>query len=205
MMAVTGLVLPAELETPAQTLFEEFQFFHQGYRRRFFDASFFEARRGKGVPVWSIGAGANMAIRRKAFELGYEFDTSLGPGVFGGCGEDSEFWYRLLADGWCVLYEPSACVFHHHRRELSELRKQVRQYMQGHVAALLIQFRKYGGWGNLRRLLLELPAEYFLLALRVLGTGFALHQRVLLRGALGCVSGLRAAVQWRPAHSRVLK
>ena len=193
-MVATGLVLPAELETQAQMIFEQsFHFFHQGYRHRRFDAKYFSATRNKGVPVWEIGAGANMAVRRTAYELGHRFDTRLGPGVFGGCGEDSEFWYGILAAGWSCVYEPSACVFHYHRRELNDLRRLVYQYMQGHVAALLLQFAKYRDLGNLRRLLLRLPAEYAVLVLRLIVTGFALDQRILLRGALGCLAGLRFA------------
>jgi cellulose synthase/poly-beta-1,6-N-acetylglucosamine synthase-like glycosyltransferase len=193
-MVATGLILPGELETPAQMIFEQdFQFFHQGYRARYFDSRYFAALQDKGVQVWSIGAGANMAIRREIAASGYQFDTRLGPGVFGGCGEDSEFWYRILADGWSCVYEPSAFVYHFHRRELSGLRRQVRQYMQGHVAALLMQFAKYRHFGNLRRLLLVLPAEYFILLLRLVATGFSLDNRILLSGALGCLSGLRFA------------
>jgi glycosyltransferase involved in cell wall biosynthesis len=194
-MVATGLVLPAELETPAQMIFEQsFQFFHQGYRRRRFDPEYFAALRKKGVPVWEIGAGANMAIRRKAYELGHTFDTRLGPGVFGGCGEDSEFWYGVLAGGWTCVYEPSACVFHYHRRELAALRRLVHHYMQGHVAALILQFVKYRDIGNLRRLCLRLPAEYVILFLRLIVTGFSLDYRILMRGALGCLSGLRFAL-----------
>ena len=190
-MVATGLVLPAQLETQAQLMFErDFQFFHQGYRRRHFDSSYFEASRTKGVQVWMLGAGANMAIRRKAFELGYRFDTRLGPGVFGGCGEDSEYWYRVLQDGWSCVYEPAACVFHYHRREISALRRLVYEYMKGHTAALILQFSGSGHWGNLRRLFLQLPAEYLILCLRLIVTGFSLENRILLRGALGCLSGL---------------
>ena len=147
--------------------------------------------RTKGVPVWEIGAGANMAIRRTAYQRGHRFDTRLGPGVFGGCGEDSEFWYGILAAGWSCVYEPAACVFHYHRRELGQLRQLVFQYMQGHVAALLLQFAKYRDIGNLRRLLLRLPAEYATILLRLIVTGFAIDYRILLRGALGCLAGLR--------------
>ena len=195
-MVATGLVLPAELETDAQMIFEQsFQFFHQGYRRRRFDSRYFAALRKKGVPVWEIGAGANMAIRRKAYQLGHRFDTRLGPGVFGGCGEDSEFWYGVLAHGWCCVYDPSACVFHYHRRELGALRRLVYQYMQGHVAALILQFAKYGDIGNLRRLFLRLPGEYAILFLRLIVTGFSLDYRILMRGALGCLAGLRFALR----------
>jgi GT2 family glycosyltransferase len=193
-MVATGLVLPAELETESQVLFEKnFQFFHQGYRRRYFDSAYFAALQNKGVPVWQIGAGANMAIRRSAYELGFRFDTGLGPGVFGGCGEDSEFWYRTLAESWSCVYEPSACVYHYHRRELGGLQRLVHQYMKGHVAALILQYARYRHLGNLRRLFLQLPAEYLLLLLRSIPTGFSKDCRLLLRGALGCISGLRFA------------
>ena len=191
-MVTTGLVLPAELETKAQVIFEQdFQFFHQGFRRRHFDSEYFAALLSRGVPVWAIGAGVNMAIRRVAFERGYRFDTRLGPGVLGGCGEDSEFWYHLLADGWSCVYSPSAVVYHFHRRELSALRRLVRQYMEGHVAALLLQFTKYHHAGNLRRVLFELPAEYLFLLFRLAVTGFSLDNRILLGGVVGCFSGLR--------------
>jgi hypothetical protein len=63
--------------------------------------------------------------------------------------------------------------------------------MEGHVAALLLQFARYRHAGNLRRLLLALPAEYLLLLLRLIVTGFSLDNRILYHGALGCVSGLR--------------
>jgi GT2 family glycosyltransferase len=197
-MVATGLILPAQMETPAQRIFEQsFQYFHQGYRKRYFDSAYFTALKSKGVPVWSIGAGANMAIRRTAYQIGYRFDTRLGPGIFGGCGEDSEFWYRLLADGWSCLYDPSACVYHYHRREVSALRGLVYQYMKGHVAALLLQFAKYRQIGNLRRLLLNLPAEYAILLLRLVATGFSLDNRILFGGLAGCFSGLRFALSYR--------
>jgi glycosyltransferase involved in cell wall biosynthesis len=202
-MLVTGLVLPGELETPAQLMFEEdFHFFHQGYRRRLFDSDFFNRMRGRSVPVWDIGAGANMAIRRDAYTRGYRFDTRLGPGVFGGCGEDSEYFYGLLAGGWSSVYEPSAFVYHFHRRDMRGLRRHVRQYMQGHVAALLLQFSKYRHWGNLRRLFLELPTEYAILMLRLIVTGFTLDNRILLSGALGCLAGLRFAVTRKTVHTQ---
>jgi glycosyltransferase involved in cell wall biosynthesis len=200
-MLATGLVLPGELETPAQLMFEEnFHFFHQGYRRRQFDSAYFARLRGRSVPVWDIGAGANMAIRKEAYARGFRFDTRLGPGVFGGCGEDSEYCYRLLAGGWSCVYEPSAFVYHFHRREMRGLRRHVRQYMQGHVAALLLQFWKHRHWGNLRRLFLELPAEYAILLLRLIVTGFTLDNRILLSGALGCLAGLKFAVPRKDAR-----
>lgn len=160
-MAVTGLVLPAELETEAQLQFQrEHGGIGWGYRTLDFDrASFFEPMQWRGVPVWQLGAGANMAFRRAAFAHVGRFDERLGAGA-SGCSEDSELWYRLLAEGWRCRYDPAAFVFHTHRRDAEGLERQMHQYMRGHVAALLIQFEKYGHGGNLYRAFGVLPAYY---------------------------------------------
>jgi cellulose synthase/poly-beta-1,6-N-acetylglucosamine synthase-like glycosyltransferase len=198
-MVVTGLVLPAELETRAQVLFENLQYLNKGYRRRYFDSGFFSSTKSEGVPVWSIGAGANMAVRKEAFSRGYLFDSRLGPGVFGGCGEDSAYWYNLLADGWACLYDPSVVVYHYHRRDLISVRRQVRQYMQGHVAALLLQFFLHNHRGNLKRLFLVLPRWYATIFQRLVLTGFPPDDRILFSGLLGYLAGFRFAFVGRQA------
>jgi hypothetical protein len=87
-MAVTGLVLPAELETEAQVAFETVHGgFAQGCEAARYDRAFLRATAGDGMPVWKIGAGANMAIRRSAFALVGDFDERLGAGA-AGCSED---------------------------------------------------------------------------------------------------------------------
>jgi glycosyltransferase involved in cell wall biosynthesis len=193
-LVATGLVLPAELETSAQRMFEDsLQYFHKGYCARRFDSSVFEELRSEGVPVWLIGAGANMAIRRDAFRMGYRFDTRLGPGVFGGCGEDSAYWYSVLAEGWTCAYDPSFMVYHYHRRDLKSLRRLVRQYMQGHVAALFLQYFLYKHRGNLKRIFWALPRGYVTLLQPLIMTGFSPECRILFSGVLGWFSGLRFA------------
>jgi GT2 family glycosyltransferase len=194
-MAVTGLVLPAELETEAQLIFEKgLEGFNRGYRVRTFDTQFFEERKHRGVPVWDIGAGANMAFRRTAFELVGDFDERLGAGA-SGCSEDSELWYRLLAEGWLCRYEPTAVVYHYHRGNLDSLKSQAYQYMRGHVAALLIQFARYGHWGNLRRLFVTLPKYYAMLLVRGLPKGFKDRYSTLSTEILGCLSGVKFYLQ----------
>jgi GT2 family glycosyltransferase len=190
-MVVTGLILPAELETRAQIIFEKnLAWFHQGYRIRKFDPPWFESVKNKGVQSWCIGAGANMAVRRIAYDVGFKFDTRLGPGVFGGCGEDSEYWYRLISAGWQCVYDPSAIAWHHHRKDLNTLRQQIRQYMKGHVASLILQFRNDGSRGNLHRLLIGLPLSYVMVLLRTIAGGFALEDLLEFNGLLGAISGL---------------
>lgn len=194
-MAATGLVLPAELETEAQLIFEKgLEGFSQGYLPLIFDTQFFEQSQHQGVPVWDIGAGANMAFRRKAFELVGDFDERLGAGA-SGCSEDSELWYRLLAEGWLCRYEPTAVVFHYHRSDLDSLKQQMYQYMRGHVAALLIQFARYKHWGNLHRLFVTLPRYYTGRFLFGLCKGFNFFNKTLLTEVVGCFSGVKFYLQ----------
>jgi SAM-dependent methyltransferase len=157
---MTGSVLAAELETASQIRFEfDFGGFNQGYRPITFDSFFFNAMLGYGVPVWRIGAGANMAFRREAFSRIGLFDERLGAGA-SGCSEDSEFWYRMLAAGMSIAYEPRAVVWHSHRVDHNALGSQMMHYMRGHVAALLVQFEKHRHLGNIRRLFISLPHYY---------------------------------------------
>jgi GT2 family glycosyltransferase len=156
-LAVTGLVLPAELETRAQMVFEYgLGGFARGFRRLTYDRAFFAEQKARAVPVWKVGAGASMAFRRAAFDLVGEFDERLGAGA-SGCSEDSELWYRLLAEGFECCYEPAAVVFHHHRRDEQALKRQAHDYLRGHVAALFVQYARYRHLGNLHRALVALP------------------------------------------------
>jgi len=196
---VTGLVLPATLGTKAQ---RSFQFslgaFGSSFIPLLFDGRFFAETRPHGAHVWRIGAGANMAFRRSAFDRAGLFDERLGAGA-SGCSEDSEFWYRLLALGGRCLYEPRAVVLHYHRAEWHELKSQVRVYMRGHVSALIAQHDAFGDRGNLRRIALQLP-KYFVRT----GVGSLLHgrwTRLNLLGAeiRGWVAGLTYMMRpkWR--------
>jgi len=189
-MAVTGPVLPAELETEAQFIF---QHIHGrsgwGFRKLLFNDKFFEQMKNRGVPVWQIGAGANMAFRRIGFELIGGFDERLGAGAC-GCSEDSEMWYRVLSKNWFCFYEPTAVVFHHHRREIIDLHRQMFQYMRGHMAALLIQFEKHRHWGNLYRAFVTLPHYYARLFLKHASKGFKPRESSLGAQVLGCLAGV---------------
>jgi GT2 family glycosyltransferase len=158
--ATTGLVLPSELATAAQYAFQTASLgWDLGYAALDFDSTFFRNTMPEGSPVWRIGAGANMAFRREVFErVGY-FDERLGAGA-AGCSEDSELWYRLLAEGHQCRYDPAAVVFHSHRRDWDEISEQAYSYMRGHVTALLFQFDRYRHWGNLYRAFWALPLHF---------------------------------------------
>ncbi len=150
-MAVTGLVLPAELTSKAQVIFERDWGFNKGYLPKIFDQLYFKKHSGTGAPVWDIGAGANMAFRREAFLYAGWFDERLDVGA-AGCSGDSEMWFRILAEGWNCCYFPRLYVYHQHRSSMQALKDQLFHYMKGHVCALLIQHEKYPLTGNYKRL-----------------------------------------------------
>lgn len=194
-MAMTGLMLPAELETEAQQLFQgDSGGPNWHYQSIVFDFQFFNDMKRRGVPVWRIGAGANMAFRREIFDRVGLFDERLGAGA-SGCSEDSEFWYRILAEGWLCRYEPTAVVFHYHRRDMAGLQQQMYQYMRGHVAALLVQFARYQHWGNLHRLCIALPKYYTGLLCWGLVRGFKQRYRTLPAEISGCFAGVAFYLQ----------
>lgn len=157
--AVTGLVLPAELDTEAQRFFEFHWGFNRGYERLDFGPEFFASDRSDCCRTWEIGAGASMAFRREVLEqIGY-FDERLDVGR-SGCSGDSEAWHRVLAAGHICRYDPAIVAFHYHRREMADLERQIFSYMRGHSSSVLVQFGTTGGKGNLRRILFDLPRNY---------------------------------------------
>lgn len=124
-MAVTGLVVPYELETKAQILFEMNGGFGRGFERRWCQVT-------EGSDPWfyhgagQFGTGANMAYRRTLFnQIGY-FDPALDVGTVTNGGGDLEMFFRVLKEGNLLVYEPCAIVRHRHRREYQKLVNQIR-------------------------------------------------------------------------------
>lgn len=123
---VTGLTMPSELATPAQIWFEITHGFNRGFERAEFD--YFTMH---PLAAGRVGASVNMAVRRKVLDEVGVFDEALGPGTPARCGEDHEFFYRILACGHRVVYDPSALVWHRHRRDWASLRSALYGYGVG--------------------------------------------------------------------------
>ena len=188
--AVTGLILPAELATEAQRYFEIHWGFGKGYRQRDFDSSGFKSHRNGAFPAWDMGAGASMAFRREVFEKVGLFDERLDVGQ-AGCSGDSEYWYRLLANGYSCRYVPSSVAFHFHRRTMEGLASQIYYYMRGHAAALLVQYERTGIEANRVRAYLYLPNWYAYRLIRRIFGRKRMGDRFLKEEIAGCLSGLR--------------
>ncbi|HET9315677.1 MAG TPA: glycosyltransferase, partial [Vicinamibacteria bacterium] len=121
---MTGLVLPAELETRAQHLFEQYGGMGKGFRARTFRADTMTA--DARLATHALGVGANMAFRRGALDRIGGFDTRLDVGTPARGGGDLDAFSRALRAGLAVRYEPAALAWHCHRRDLEALHRQVR-------------------------------------------------------------------------------
>lgn len=123
---VTGITMPLEFNTQAQVWFEVTNTFERGFERKIFEAMTMSVL-GSG----QVGAGVNMAIRRSILQEIGQFDEALDGGTLTLSGGDQEFFYRALAHGYRIVYDPAALVWHKHRREWQALRQTVYGYGVG--------------------------------------------------------------------------
>jgi GT2 family glycosyltransferase len=157
-MAVTGLILPAEIETRNQRLFECYGGMSKGLR-----ACTYRPEHMSGLEMLvtqQFGAGANMAFRRRLFDTVGLFDTALDTGTAsGGCG-DLDMFHRVLAAGFTLRYQPDAWILHTHRRDFDGLCHQIysngrshgvyiiKRLMEGSVSrSEVLRYALYWFWG----------------------------------------------------------
>jgi glycosyltransferase involved in cell wall biosynthesis len=130
--AVTGLILPAELNTPAQMMLERHGGFAKGFSPRIFDL---DAHR-PADPLFpftagQMGSGANMAFDTDVLRRAGGFDPAIGVGTRARGGDDLAGLFSVVGSGHRVVYQPGALVWHWHRREWSSLQRQVYGYGVG--------------------------------------------------------------------------
>ncbi len=178
-MVVTGNVLPKELETPAQFLFEQLKGgLSQGYRSFEADGGWLAATQKGLPPVWDLGVSANAAFRAEIFchpQIGL-MDETLGPGTPTSGGEECYLIYRVLRANYTVVYEPSAYAWHRHRRELDALYHQVYCHMKGGMAFMLCVWLKDGDQRAFHHLFFQMPSY---LTQRVIHWALRRHQAPL--------------------------
>ncbi|MES0811683.1 glycosyltransferase family 2 protein [Roseibium sp. SCPC15] len=136
---VTGMILPAELETRAQYWTEHHGGFSKGVKRRVFDL---EENKPEDplfpYTAGAFGSGANMAFRRNALlEVG-AFDAALGAGTPARGGDDLASFVAILEAGYQLVYTPGAIVWHYHRRAEAGIQRQAYGYGVG-LGAYLTQ------------------------------------------------------------------
>jgi GT2 family glycosyltransferase len=136
-VCVTGMIFPMEIETPAQELVERSIGYGKGFDRQLHrlappsdDSPLFPYASGR------FGSGANMAFRAQWLRRAGGFDPALGTGTAARGGDDLAAFYRTVAAGSALVYEPAAIVYHAHRREEAALPRQSFGYGAGLTAYL---------------------------------------------------------------------
>ncbi len=199
-MAVTGLVVPYELETEAQVLFEDYGGFGRGFKTRRYQTTSNQSMPWQWLGAGQFGTGANMAYRRSVFEtIGY-FDPALDVGTPTNGGGDLEMFIRVLKAGYSLVYEPTAMIRHRHRREYAQLKRQIS--FNGSLYALWLSLAsaypdlrgacvKIGIWWmlywNVRRTLIaslhqtQFPKDLILAEFRSAFSGFKTYHKATKR------------------------
>ena len=133
---VSGVIVPAELETRAQLWFEQFGGHSKG---RGFQPDVFGPRtahiQSPLYPLPPFGTGANMTFRPGVIERIGGFDTALGAGTPAMGSEDTLAFTQVLVGGGTIVYQPTAVTHHYHRRDFEGLQKQMIGYGAGLTAA----------------------------------------------------------------------
>ena len=132
---VSGVVVPAELETQAQLWFEELG--GHSAERGFRADEFSPATRDRFNPLFpmpAFGVGGNCVARTESMRRVGGFDEALGPGTRSRGGEDMVLFIEILRRGGTALYRPSALTRHYHRRGIDDLAAQVHGYGIGLTA-----------------------------------------------------------------------
>jgi GT2 family glycosyltransferase len=129
---VTGLLVPAELDSAPQVWFEQYGGFTRGFEPRLFDLG--ANRPAEPLFPWTAGAfgtGNNFSFRADSLREIGGFDPALGNGTPALGGVDSEALLRTVLSGQTIRYEPRALVHHAHRPDYEGLRRQVYSYGVG--------------------------------------------------------------------------
>ncbi len=163
-LSVCGGVLPLVLETPAQMMFETVKGgLCFGFETREVNQAWLESFEQGIPPVWELGVSANAAFRSSIFShptIGLMEET-LGAGTPAGGAEENHYAYKILRSGGTIVYNPSAYVWHHHRRTLQAFYKQIQGQMVSCPTLLLTLWLKEGDRRGRKQLLVHMPQYFF--------------------------------------------
>ena len=126
---VTGMVASASLELPAEQYFDGRVWWSSSC-----EAIVYDARSGPAssalhpYAAGTFGTGANFAVRTDLLREIGEFDETLGAGSPCDGGEDLDIFVRFIRAGYSLSYEPAALVWHEHRSDRDDLRRQMYSY-----------------------------------------------------------------------------
>lgn len=134
---VTGLILPRELETPAQVWCEEHGGFGKGFVPRIFDLT--EHRPSDPLFPYRLsmfGSGANMSFKTDILRKFGGSDPALGAGTPTRSAAEFPAFYNVIVNNYQIVYRPDAIVYHSHHETYERFRQQFYGYGVGFTAFL---------------------------------------------------------------------
>jgi O-antigen biosynthesis protein len=205
-MCVTGLVAPAELNTPGQELFERY-----GYSKSFNRLAF---KLSSPPPACAgfpyngcLGTGCNSAFRREVFDHIGLFDPRLDMGTPVPGGGDHDIFARVIRAGHTLVYDPRPVVFHNHLSDLNTVIMRLGAYQEAFFAFMtksILSDREYA-----RQLVKHLSFWYARRTMRGLASSILKQKRPLalvISEAIGAwrgpISFYRSSQQWRATMRR---
>jgi GT2 family glycosyltransferase len=204
-MCVTGLVAPAQLNTPGQELFERY-----GYSKSFNRLTF---KLSSPPPACAgfpyngcLGTGCNSAFRRTVFDDVGVFDPRLDMGTPVPGGGDHDMFARVIRAGHTLVYDPRPVVFHNHLSDLNTVIMRLGAYQEAFFAFMtksILSDREYA-----RQLVKHLSFWYARRTIRGLASSILKKKRPLalvVSEAIGAwrgpISFYRSWRQWRATMS----
>ena len=134
---VTGLILPAELRTPAQVWADRHWGVAKGFRERLYARPLRHlSLRPYPYTAGCFGSGANMAFRAATLRALHGFDPGMGAGTPARGGDDIAAFFAVIASGHALLFTPAALVWHWYAEDVDALRRQAYGYGAGLTAYL---------------------------------------------------------------------
>ena len=136
-VCVTGMIVPAELETREQLWTEDGLGFTKGYEPRLFDMA--DHRHESPLYPYAagvLGSGANMAFRTSYLREVGGFDSCLGTGSMARGGDDLAAFHEVIMHGHQLAYAPSAIIRHFHNKTYDSVKRQMSGYGVGLTAYL---------------------------------------------------------------------
>jgi len=134
---VTGLILPRELETPAQVWCEEHGGFGKGFSPQIFDLTTHRPE----DPLFPyrlsmFGSGANMGFKTDVLRQVGGCDPALGAGTPTRSAAEFPAFYNVIMNNFQIVYRPDAIVYHSHHKQYEHFRRQFYGYGVGFTAFL---------------------------------------------------------------------
>jgi glycosyltransferase involved in cell wall biosynthesis len=157
---------------------------------------------GRDDDASHIGHGANLAVSRACWDSLGGFDDLLGVGTDLRSGEDTDFLWRALREGWVGRYTPQAVVAHSQWRDRRSALRRSYGYGVG-AGAVRTKVRRLAGKPGARNFTAGSVLATLALAGRDLRAGYEFGVASGLVRAAGIVVGRSTAARLPLVHGHL--